>query len=124
MDHYKMDNVISKIEAKLHEANFQMQRTLQLLSAFSTMDSPIAHNIISMVTSALRQVRQAGLTNSTLQDHIPSQEAALYWDNLKKLEKALPTLHIQLKMRRANLDRALSHRQTVTRWVEVSKEIF
>src|SRR6185437_3199137 len=120
-----MDNVSSETDTKLHKANLQMQRTFQSLSAFSTMDPASANNIISGVTSALRQVRQAGLTpNSTLHDRKPSQEETLYWDNLKKLEKALPALHIQLRIRRANLDRSLSHRQTVTRWVEVNKELF
>jgi hypothetical protein len=125
-----MDNVMSEIEfkpheVKLHEANLQMRRTLQSLSAFSAMDAQIAGNIISTVTSALRKVREAGLPpTSDMYNQQPSQEAILYWNNLKKLEKALPALHIQLKMRRANLDRSLSHRKTVTRWVEVNKEIF
>lgn len=120
-----MDNVMSEIEVKLHEANLQMQKTMQSLSAFSVMDAQIAGNMVSAVTSALRQVREAGLPpTSHVHDQQPSQEAVLYWSNLKKLEKALPALHIQLRMRRANLDRSLSHRKTVTRWVEVNKEIF
>lgn len=125
MDRYKMDNVMSEIEVKLYEANSQMKRTFQSLSAFSAMDLQIAGNIVSAVTNALRQVREAGLPpTSDVHDHQPSQEAVLYWKNLKKLQKALPALHVQLKMRRANLERTLSHRKTVTRWVEVNKEIF
>ncbi|HEY1802297.1 MAG TPA: hypothetical protein VGG46_15330 [Terriglobales bacterium] len=125
MDKYKMDDVRSEIEVRLHEANLQMQRTLQSLSAFSAMDSAIPRNIVSTVTSALRRVREAGLLfSSDVHGQELSQEAILYWDNLKKLQKVLPALHVQLRIRRANLDRSLSHRQTVTRWVEVNKEIF
>jgi hypothetical protein len=120
-----MDNVMSEIEVKLHEANLQMQRTFQSLSAFSAMDPQIAGNIVSAVTNALRQVGEAGLRPSPhANEHQSSQEEVLYWSNLKKLEKALPALHVQLRIRRANLDRSLSHRKTVTRWVEVNKEIF
>lgn len=121
-----MDNVMSEVEvelqqAKLHEANLQMQRTLQSMPAFSAMDPRATCNIVSSVTNALRRVREAGLSHPN--ERQSSQEEILYWSNLKKLKKALPTLHVQLKMKRASLDRSLSHRKSVTRWVEVSKEI-
>ena len=108
-------------QAKLHEANLQMQRTLQSMPAFSAMDPQAAGNIVSSVTNALRRVREAGLSHPN--ERQSSQEEILYWSNLKKLEKALPALHVQLRIRRANLDRSLSHRKSVTRWVEVNKEI-
>jgi len=117
---------MSEIEVKLHqaklrEANLQMQRTLQSMAAFSVMDSEIAGNMVSSVNSALRQAREAGMSHAN--EHRASQEEALYWRNLKKLEQTLPALQVQLRLRRANLERSLSHRKTVTRWVEVNKEI-
>jgi hypothetical protein len=125
-----MDNVMGEIElelheATLHEANLQMKKTLQAMPAFSAVDSQLVGNMISSLTRALRRVREAGLSQSSIQhDRHSSREEVLYWSNLRRLEKALPALHIQLRMKRANLDRSLSHRKTVTRWVEGNKEIF
>ena len=119
-----MDNVKSEIGARLYEANVQMQKTLRALTAFSVMDPQMAHSMISRLTSALRQVREAGLPPGSFAKYHPASQEALYWSNLGKLEAALPALHIQLRMRRANVDLALSHRKTVTRWVESNKEIY
>jgi hypothetical protein len=118
-----VDHLTNDAQQKLREANIMMEKLLRSSSVLSSPHAQIKAVDIASLSNALRQIREEELLVSSVpEDDNLSRERAVYWDSLKKLQAALPVIHIQLKMRLAELSRARAHANAVSGWLNASRD--
>lgn len=108
-----MDHLVSEAEARIGGINQMMEHMARLFSSSGTTLSTMPD-----LVDALRQVRENKLLEKLTNNNL---ETARYWNNLRKLQKLLPPMHVQLAIQKASLRRTHRQMQAVTQWLQAGE---
>ena len=108
-------------ETKLREVNQKLQKMLAGIANTSLIQPAVQ---IAQLREVLRTIREEDLADVNRQNTPAlSQEIETYRENLQKLQKAIPAAQVKLEIKRANLERSLSHKEAVSEWFRAQETL-